>query len=97
VTYVQTTAGAAEAFFRPNRVDFENVPEDTPAWAFVAHGEFVLSAAGVGGTPVPLSTAWVVILKDVYWAAQSAYSNQEYDLGNLGDTKELPASAYSQY
>jgi len=97
VSYVKTTVGQAQAMFVPYRPGGWELPEDAPAWAIVAYGEFKSGRPGVvDRTPTPFSAKWIVVVQKTELMRTGA-SNQRYDLSKLGSVVEVPESVWREY
>jgi hypothetical protein len=96
VSYVATTAAQARAMI-PDGV--LQVPDETPVWLIVAHGEFLPSSVGVSVTPIgpPSTTAWIVIVQGAAADFMDGYNNDRYDLSQLGTVVDLAPSEWAAY
>ncbi len=97
VSYVETTVGEARQLFERNGPrTAPDVPDDAPAWVFVAHGEFQHFCMGceVHYSSI-FSTVVVVIPKDGQ-RRMGFPGNQQYDLSQLGMPMEVPSSVLAR-
>ncbi len=97
VSYVETTVGQARAMFDPDRPGGWGLPDDATAWVIRAYGQYETFCMGCAQhTFGPYTTARVVIVKGTQHA-RSGYSNERYDLSQLGTVVEVPESVWRQY
>ncbi len=94
--YVQTTAGKALALLQPaylRNLTSYGLANDTPVWAFVAHGSFRPAVwdriERPAGAPESLPTMWVVVPQGGYDFALGDPTSAPVDLNTIGRPIEI--------
>jgi hypothetical protein len=75
--------------FEPNRPGYLGVPDSSPVWVIVAYDQFQPFVMGITDpTPGFFMTAWTAVVEGGI-GGQNGYSDQQYDLSQLGTPHEL--------